>query len=437
MLSLNSKRFNFHSSGKTFMVFRLWLALQSFSKVDYFPEFSAKVRRLVYNPCGVLVAFILMSLLCGTFIHPQGFIIGGGLLFVLILGLVLPWITLRGTFSKVIFSKNRAFEGDSVETKLVVKNYFPWPTVGLTAQVDKGLFSRMGFSLIPARNSVVTCWEWQPEKRGVYPQKISKISTGFPFGLWENSKPIKSDNELLVWPRIFPVGPVPLSGGEHRVDGNVSRRKIGTHGDIVGVRPYRRGDSPKRIHWAQSAKHDRLVVCELESCSRPSIQLIIDVNPDVHSNLAGNDTFEWSLRIAASFAKGWLSEGADVGIGWSGFELPPSSGAKQEKNILDALATCQMGKSKSLEQIISCQSCSHLRDGLKIIITTDLVHLHGSCVSCEKEEYRWIILDVDGFKGSSGGDKCIACPKPWLQIMNPDDLKKKLLGGWKEAIHGT
>jgi hypothetical protein len=106
VLSLNSKRFNFHSSGKTFMVFRLWLTLQSFSKVDYFPEFSAKVRKLVYNPCGVLVAFILMSLLCGTFIHPQGFIIGGGLLFVLILGLVLPWITLRGTFSKVIFSKN-------------------------------------------------------------------------------------------------------------------------------------------------------------------------------------------------------------------------------------------------------------------------------------------------------------------------------------------
>lgn len=402
-----------------------------------FDSEEPKYLKNIYHPCGVLVVFVFISLLSGFFIHPQGFTIGAGLGFVLVIGMALPWITLKGIDVSARFSKDRVYEKDLVEVEITLKNYCPWPSVGLNVQIDESDDSRLGFSYLPSRNSLVAQWNWRPSKRGVYPQNESRLCTGFPFGIWEYTKMIRPGNELIVWPEIFPVGPVPLTGGEQQVDGNVSRRKVGTHGDIVGVRPYRRGDSPKRIHWAQTARHEKLVVCELESCSRPYIQIILDNNPAVHCGEDGKDTFEWSLRVAASFAKGWLSQGADIGIACSSFVLPPSSNSNQQKKILDALAACKMSAIKSLDQVVECQSCKHLRDGLKVIITTDRVHSHASCVSFESQEYRWVILETKGFLDHPEANHSQKFPKPWLLIKNPKDLQDKLAGGWMEAIHGT
>lgn len=403
----------------------------------FFSQNNQNIGKNIYHPCGVLVFFIFISLLSGFFIHHQGLTIGAGLGFVLVIGMALPWITLQGIDVSARFSKDRVYEKDLVEVEITLKNYCPWPSVGLNVQIDESDDSRLGFSYMPSRNSLVAQWNWRPSKRGVYPQNVSRLCTGFPFGIWEYTRMIRPGNELVVWPEIFPVGPVPWTGGEQQFDGNVSRRKVGTHGDIVGVRPYRRGDSPKRIHWAQTVRHEKLVVRELESCSRPSIQIILDINPAVHCGEDGKGTFEWSLRVAASFAKGWLSQGADIGIACSDFELPPSSGCNQQKKILDALAACKMSATKSLDQVVACQSFKHLRDGLKVIITTDRAYSHASCFSCGSQEYRWVILETKGFLDHPEANHSQNFPKPWLLIKNPMDLQNKLAGGWTEAIHGS
>lgn len=60
--------------------------LRALATYDVFPEFSAKVRRLLYNPLGVLILAALTALLCGLFLHPQGFVLFGGVLAVVLLG---------------------------------------------------------------------------------------------------------------------------------------------------------------------------------------------------------------------------------------------------------------------------------------------------------------------------------------------------------------
>ncbi len=126
----------------------------------------------------------------------------------------------------------------------------------------------------------------------------------------------------------------PRSPEISRVEGNVSRNKIGTTGDVLGVRPYRRGDSPRRIHWGQSAKHDRLIVCELQSNARPVIQLVLDTDPRIHCGTGTNGSREWAIRIVASLAKGWIESGAQVGLACANVELPPASGVAQSMSFL-------------------------------------------------------------------------------------------------------
>ena len=257
---------------------------------DVFPEFSARVRRLLYNPLGVLILAGLTALLCGSFLHPKCFVLGGGVLAVVVLGVSWPWLSLRGLHAAISFARTRATEGESVQASLTLANRLPWPAWGLAVRSG---FARtqprsepgavVTIASAPGRKTARCAWWFTPACRGEYPLTVPVLTTAFPFGLWENRRRLTVASSLLVWPRTFPVGPAPLVSGEQQVEGSVSRNNVGSNGDVLGVRPYRRGDSPRRIHSAQTARHDRLIVCELQCNARPIIQLVLDADPDVHS----------------------------------------------------------------------------------------------------------------------------------------------------------
>ena len=258
---------------------------------DVFPDFSAKVRRLLYNPLGVLILTALAALVCGLFLHPQGFVLFGGVLAVVLLGIAWPWVNLRGVRGTLSFEQARACEGDDVAVCLTLRNRLPWAVWGLAVRDGFSREPRSAKPLAPrpvlpprrAWRTLCCRWSFVPACRGVYPLTRPRLATGFPFGLWENTCPLAVAGPLLVRPRTFRVGPVPPVSGDQQVEGNVSRNKVGSNGDVLGVRPYLRGDSPRRIHWSQSARHDRLIVCELQANARPVIQLVLDADPRVHA----------------------------------------------------------------------------------------------------------------------------------------------------------
>lgn len=57
---------------------RLGCWLRAVATYDVIPAFSAKVRRRLYNPLGILLLAALTALLCGLFLHPRGFVLLGG-----------------------------------------------------------------------------------------------------------------------------------------------------------------------------------------------------------------------------------------------------------------------------------------------------------------------------------------------------------------------
>jgi uncharacterized protein (DUF58 family) len=419
---------------------RLAAGLRAAATYDVFPEFSAKVRRFVYHPLGVLSLAATVSLLCGLFLHSQGFVLCGGVLAVIALGVIWPWVSLRGLAGTVAFDHLRASEGETVEVRLTLRNRLPWSALGLAVRDGFGGISSeavAGIASVPPRRMARCRWAFKPCCRGVYPLVVPKLTTGFPFGLWENERKLTVEAPLVVWPRTFPVGPIPPVSGDRQVEGNVSRSKVGTNGDMLGVRPYRRGDSPRRIHWGQSARHDRLIVCELQSNSRPLIQIVFDADPRIHTGTGPDSSREWAIRIVASFAKGWLEDGAQVGLAWGSHDIPPASGQAQSQKILDALAGLPDECDKPLAEVLACPRCRGFRDGLQVIVTTDHSHANQSCGSCEAEDQRWVVLKARAFGESATPSACGNCPSPWLLIESADTVPALLLGGWREARHGS
>lgn len=418
--------------------------LRRVATYDFFPGLSAKVRRTLYNPLGVLLLAAVAALLCGFFLHAQGFVLAGGIVAVVGLGVVWPWLSLRGLTGALAFDRARAAEGDSVGVRLTLRNRLPWAAWGLAVRGGFGAGDERPAAAIasaPGRRTAVCRWSFTPARRGVFPLAAPRLGTGFPFGLWETARRLAVEAPLVVWPKTFPVGPVPPVSGDRQVEGNVSRSKVGTTGDVLGVRPYRRGDSPRRIHWGQSAKHDRLVVCELQSNSRPVIQLVLDADPNVHAGTGANGSREWAVRVVASLAKGWLEAGAQVGLAWAGFELPAASGPAQVNKVLDALAALPDAAGGPLADVLECPVCRGFRDGLQVIVTTDRAHVHGACGACAAEDQRWVVLTAGGFADgvSIASHACNhnVCAEPWLRIESADEVPARLRGGWREARHGS
>src|SRR5437588_65846 len=84
---------------------------------DFFPQLSARLRRRLYTPLGVLLLAAVASLLCGLFLHPQGFVLLGAVLAVVALGLAWPWLSLRALDGSLAFERAQIQEGESVEVR--------------------------------------------------------------------------------------------------------------------------------------------------------------------------------------------------------------------------------------------------------------------------------------------------------------------------------
>src|SRR6202050_4517405 len=106
---------------------------------------------------------------------------------------------------------------------------------------------KRGFFLkISPRSAQVAAYRRTPVKRGRDLHVGFRIATRFPFGLFEKSREVPAEGELVIYPAVAPpqlppAAPGKLSGGE----GTVGRG----HGeDFLGLKLMRDGEDPRDIH---------------------------------------------------------------------------------------------------------------------------------------------------------------------------------------------
>lgn len=113
-----------------------WSRLRAVASYDVCPEFSAHVRRLLYNPLGLLALCAVAALMCGLCLHPRGLVLFGGIAVVVLLGVLWPWLSLRGLGGRLAFDRLRVGEGETVAVELTLHNRLPWAAPGLTVHFE-------------------------------------------------------------------------------------------------------------------------------------------------------------------------------------------------------------------------------------------------------------------------------------------------------------
>ena len=406
---------------------------------DFLPRISPYVDRW-RTPLGVLILAGAASSLCGMFLHPQGFVLFFGLMAVILVGAVWPWLSVRGLVGELAFDSIRGRELEPLGARLILRNRCPWTSWGLTIRVgtdhDAALVAVGGWRSIDERFTLVA------DRRGEYPLVPARIASGFPFGFWESSRRLTVPRPVLVWPRTFPVGPVPIGAGDEAEVGASTSGRPGSFGDFAGVRPYRRGDSIRRVHWPQTARSGNLVVIDRHSESIPSIQIVLDIDPSGHRGSGGESSREWAIRIAASLVESWLGRARlEVVIGDQA--ISANDGGPARQRIFDALARIG-ADGLSLAATLNQTRCRTFRGGLRVVITTDIA-LDQTDLSGEpgrSVDRRYVVLRASQFDSATNStsrpdpDVELRC-RPWVVVDDPQRVAELVRAGMREVHHAV
>ncbi len=106
-------------------------------------------------------------------------------------------------------------------------------------------------------------------QRGWQPMPRLRVWTTWPLGLFRAWSWLRPENQILVWPRAEPFGPVPRTPESNAQQ---TRRRAGD--ELTTFRDYRAGDPQRHIAWKISAHHESLLVKDFaQPQSQPQWQL--------------------------------------------------------------------------------------------------------------------------------------------------------------------
>ncbi|HVX15613.1 MAG TPA: DUF58 domain-containing protein [Pirellulales bacterium] len=356
---------------------------------QYLPWTERYVRWL-RHPLTLLLLADAMCGLCGAVLHPNGFLLMAAVTSMIVLGLVWPWLSLRGLTGEVSFSARRGREQQACDVTLKLTNRCPWGAWGLVleAVLDDGVTAALDYA--PGWKRSEHNWQLTPTRRGVYPRGTPALTTSFPFGLWQARLPLRSTARIVVWPTLLGSGALGRAHGEERFDGDGSVPRPGLGGDLLGVRPYRPGDPMRRIHWAKSARLDRLVSCEHERVVRLQAQLVVDTHRDPSGG--PNEVQEWVIRLAAGVGCGLLEQGAEMTMVVAGrlLRLP---GNDTRRAMLDALAKLDPDECPALPNLLVLGAVRRFRGESQIVITTTSAYERLPPSVRNERRRRYVVLE--------------------------------------------
>jgi uncharacterized protein (DUF58 family) len=364
-------------------------------------DFCPWANRYVYwlkQPVGWFALGAAAALMIGISVAPQALIVCAALVAVALIGVAWPWIGMRGISCSLSFDRRRATEGSAVRVRISVANSWPWPLWGFT--VERGFFlssnsatSKPAASLarVGGWSRSVFEWEFCPPRRGLYPIQAPRLTTGFPFGLWQAHREIAIENELLVWPRTAALQSIPPILGESLAVAGTYSRHLGDEGDMMGVRPFRPGDSLRHVHWSQTARQDRFVVCERQATGRRRVQLILDARAPLRPD-DPNDASENLIRVAASIGRQFHAHHADTELCVGRRSVNADPGDPGLKRMMDLLATWSADENDDRD----VSRCAGNGQSLVVVVTTPVRVLGWKSTLRRQRDAQFIVFDAEG-----------------------------------------
>ena len=241
---------------------------------------------------------------------------------------------------------------------------------------------RVFFPRVPAQDRARLRWQGPTPRRGKYHFHNLELGTRAPFGLVERRVAIPLEQVIVVYPRIGRLTrrwfQLQRQSSEHRVGKRHDRSS--QQEEYHGLRDYRPGDSPRRIHWRTSARRGELMVKEFEQQNEQDLALLIDpwlprtkVAPELR------ETLEQAISFAATVClESCRRQGRRLILGWTGATPEVCHGQASVKllhELLEQLAVLRPATEGTLAELLDALPATSVRGSLLCIVSTRPVNL--------------------------------------------------------------
>lgn len=323
-------------------------------------DFCPGANRWLYwlkNPLVSLLLAAGISLLCGVFLKTEALFIFAILLLVAGVGVALPWVAMRGVDVHLTFDARRSRVGQPVTVRLRVRNRWPWPSWGLSLvrgfalrdsnDTDEGV----SLARVPGWSTVEYSWSFVPKIRGCYPLANPEIETGFPFGLYRASRKATVDGHVVVWPKTVMLAGLPDAVSTNQSDDQLADRRVGDFGDMLGTRAFRSGDSLRRVHWAQTARQQQMIICERQAPATTSVRVIFDVDSASHPDVVPHErdpmnSLELAVQVAASVCESLHRQHCRLELSLNNQLFVSGESAHSFQRLMDSLSQAEVTHQK-------------------------------------------------------------------------------------------
>ncbi len=323
------------------------------------------------------------------------------LLLLTLAGVAWVWsaFSLYGLHYRRHFAEVRGFQGEEITLTLEVQNRKFLPLTWLTIQ---DIFP----AELPIRETTITVNQstnqgefrtfWMPNAfqklsrrftiqcaaRGFHKYGPALVETGDGFGFFTCSTHFPSEQFLIVYPRIYSVAQMDLPSknpfGNLRAHGHLHEDPMRT----VGVRNWDSGDSPRRIHWKATARHQELLSRVYEPSKEQQILLFLNV-ATLERHWFGTipELQERTISVAASLASMVAEQRLPVGLIANGtlpgsdqpLRLLPGRNPEQLTRILELLAAVTSFASAPIEELL-LKEAPRLGWGATMVVVTAIAH---------------------------------------------------------------
>ena len=160
------------------------------------------------------------------------------------------------------------------------------------------------------------------EQRGVMTVGPLEARRYDPLGLATTSRVVAPQTELVVYPVVEALLPLPHAPGDDRRGG--SRRATVTgqaSEDFYALRPWVDGDDLRRVHWPSTARRDELMVRQHDVPWQGRATVLLDLRDRYHDEDSLEQAVSAAASIVASSGRGGslvrlvTTDGADSGFG--------------------------------------------------------------------------------------------------------------------------
>lgn len=224
---------------------------------------------------------------------------------VVVIGFLLSHGALRHIVIEREMAMDTLYEGDIIAVDLRVKRirglsaYQVELTETCPLVVSDEREKRIYAPVIPSDLALTYTYPITIDRRGEYKFPPVALKTNFPFGLFRRRTSIHAITSALVYPEVKSLARFQLL--ERQLAAQVTSQRAGHGNEVIGVRPFRSGDSPRHVHWRSTARTGQLMSKEFADETQPTLTLLLDTVFSGSVELKANP-FEWAIKCVVSIA---------------------------------------------------------------------------------------------------------------------------------------